>query len=194
MRRRCIRYLVRLWRAAEGIASIEFVLTFPILIVFLTVAIDFGRLYADYHAISKSVRDATRYLTRVDGTAAGLNIDCAGETLQGGSPPGSILVENARRLAMTGRYDGDPATEWLIGSWTANSLTQAATGIVVSVECLDNPDGGNTYGGFYPEGTTKIPSIVMEAEVPFRFTLAQMFQIGPDITFTIKHKMAHFGS
>lgn len=193
MRQRCSRYLIRFWRAAEGVASIEFVLTFPILILFLTAAIDFGRLYADYHAISKSVRDATRYLTRVDGTATGLDIDCISETIQIGGPPGQILAKNARRLAMTGRFDGDPATDWLLGSWTANSLTQAATGIVVSVECMDNPIGTVTFGGFY-EGDTMIPSIVLEAEVPFHFSLAQMFQIGPDITFTITHKMAHFGT
>ena len=189
------RYLVRFWRAAEGIASIEFVLTFPILIALLTAAIDFGRLYADYHAVSKSVRDATRYLTRVDGTATGINIDCGNQTLQIAGDPGKPLAENARRLAMTGRFDGDPATEPLIGSWTANSLTEAATGIVVSVECMDNPIGGiTTLGGYYPEGTAKIPSIVVEAEVPFHFSLAQIFQIGPDITFTITHKMAHFGT
>jgi hypothetical protein len=129
----------------------------------------------------------------VDGTATGLDIDCISETIQIGGPPGQILPENARRLAMTGRFDGDPATDWLLGSWTANSLTQAATGIVVSVECMDNPIGTVTFGGFY-EGDTMIPSIVLEAEVPFHFSLAQMFQIGPDITFTITHKMAHFGT
>ncbi len=190
---RYLGYFARLWRAKDGIASIEFVLIFPILMLLLTLATDFGRLYYDYHAVSKSVRDATRYLTRVEGSTLGLNIDCDSETLVENTDPGKTLVENARRLAMTGRFDGNPVTEPLVASWTAASLTSAATGIVVTVECLDNPDGAVTYEGFY-EFATKIPSVIMTAEVPFRFQLAQMFQIGPDITFTVRHKMAHFGT
>lgn len=183
----------RFWRARDGIASVEFVLILPILLLLLAVIIDFGRLYYDYHAVSKSVRDATRYLSRVDGSAAGLDIDCTAETLTQNTGPGKILVENARRLAMTGRFDGNTSTEPLVGSWTSTSLTELATGIEVSVEGAANPIGAVTLVGFY-EGDTCIPSIIMSAEVPFRFRLGQLVAIGPDITFTITHKMAHFGT
>ena len=183
----------RLWRARDGMASVEFVLILPALLLLLAVITDFGRLYYDYHAVSKSVRDATRYLSRVEGGVAGLNIDCNNETLVATADPGKTLVENARRLAMTGRFDGDPSTEPLVGSWTAPSLTELATGIAVSVECVANPIGAVTLVGFY-EGDLLIPSIIMSAEVPFTFGLSQLIAIGPNITFTITHKMAHFGT
>ncbi len=183
----------RFWRARGGIASVEFVLILPVLLLLLAVIIDFGRLYYDYHAVSKSVRDATRYLSRVEGGTAGLNIDCTAGTLVANTGPGKILVENARRLAMTGRFDGNPSTEPLVDSWTSTSLTELATGIEVSVEGAANPIGGVTLVGFY-DSVTCIPSIIMSAEVPFSFRLGQLIAIGPDITFTITHKMAHFGT
>lgn len=183
----------RLWRAKDGIASVEFVLILPVLLLLLAVIIDFGRLYYDYHAVSKSIRDATRYLSRVDGSTAGLNIDCASGTVDESADPGKTLVENARRLAMTGRFDGNPSTEPLVSSWTSETLTELATGVAVSVECMANPMGTVTLVGFY-EGDLLIPSIIMSAEVPFSFRLGQFLPIGPDITFTISHKMAHFGT
>lgn len=183
----------RLWRARDGVASVELVLCLPFLLLFLVVVIDFGRLYYDYHAVSKSVRDATRYLSRVDGGIAGLNINCNNETLVDNAEPGKTLVENARRLAMTGRFDGDTSTEPLVKSWTSASLTELATGIAVSVVCVANPIGAVTLVGFY-EGDLLIPSIIMSAEVPFTFQLGQLVSIGPDITFTISAKMAHFGT
>ncbi len=173
-------------------AAVELVLILPVCLLLLVVIIDFGRLYYDYHAVSKSVRDATRYLSRVPGGAAGLDIDCNSQTLVENADPGKTLVENARRLAMTGRFDGNPSTEPLVSSWTAPSLTELATGIAVSVKCVANPMGAVTLVGFY-EGDTLIPSIVMIAEVPFNFQLSQLISIGPVITLTISHKIAHFG-
>lgn len=176
-------------RSRDGVASVEFVIILPLLLLFLAVAIDFGRLFMDYHAISKSIRDATRYLTRVDGGPSGLNINCPSSDVDNSSDE----VENAMRLAMTGRIAGNPATEPLIASWTASTLTPQATGILVTVDCLANPDAGVTYQGFY-DGQANIPSIVLTADVPFQFGLAQIINIGPAFQFTISHKMIYVGN
>lgn len=48
----------------KGSAAAEFAMILPLLIIFLAAVMDFGRLMMDYHAASKSIRDASRYLSR----------------------------------------------------------------------------------------------------------------------------------
>ncbi|MFQ5772983.1 MAG: TadE/TadG family type IV pilus assembly protein [Kiloniellaceae bacterium] len=178
---------VRLWTARQGVAAVEFVLVLPLLLVLLALVVDAGRLLADYHAVSKSVRDATRYLSRAEGGAGGLGLDCATRSVD----PASQEVRNARRLAMTGRIDGDPAREPLVAGWTATALSESATGIRISVECADN--AANGLRGLY-DGAARVPGVVVSASVPFRFTLGRLVRLGPSLTFTVRRKMAHTGT
>lgn len=48
-----------------GLAAIEFVLILPILLILAFTVIDFGRLLYQYDTLTKSTRDATRYLASV---------------------------------------------------------------------------------------------------------------------------------
>ncbi len=48
-----------------GVAAIEFVLLLPILLFIGWVSVDFGRLIFQYDALTKTTRDATRYLAAV---------------------------------------------------------------------------------------------------------------------------------
>ncbi|HSR01957.1 MAG TPA: TadE family protein [Methylophilaceae bacterium] len=48
-----------------GFAGIEFVIVLPILAIFIFSIIDFGRLLFQYNTLTKTARDATRYLAAV---------------------------------------------------------------------------------------------------------------------------------
>lgn len=56
----------------KGVALVEFALVLPFLLLLSVVAIDFGRAIWEYNTLTKSVRDAARYLsiqtpgTRID--------------------------------------------------------------------------------------------------------------------------------
>lgn len=173
-------------RAIRGTAAVELVLILPVIVALLAVSVDMGRLLLAYHTVSKSVRAATRYLARVDGGPAGLGLNCAAGRLAGESPP----ARAARRLAMTGRLDGDPAAEPLVPGWTATSLDAATTGIQIVLDCLDNADGA--LGGLY-DGAARVPGIVVTATVPFRVSLGRVLGLGPTLSFTITRRMAHVG-
>ena len=52
-----------LTRCERGAAAAEFVLVLPLLLILVFAAVEVGRLMHDYHVVTKSVRDATRYLS-----------------------------------------------------------------------------------------------------------------------------------
>ena len=113
-------YWVRFRRARQGVAAVEFVLCLPLIALMLFGTIDIGRLLFDYQAVSKSVRDATRYLARIP--AGTLGLTCGGVT-------GAAPIAEARNLALRGTIDTtDP---YLLGFWTdptAASSARAVTG------------------------------------------------------------------
>ena len=53
-----------------GLAAIEFVLVLPVLLILAFSIIDFGRLLFQYDALTKSTRDATKYVARAVKPAA----------------------------------------------------------------------------------------------------------------------------
>jgi hypothetical protein len=73
----------------EGIALIEFALMLPLLIMLIFLTTEFGRAYYQYDTITKSVREAARYLSvRAQGTgiANAKNIIVYGNPGGTGSP------------------------------------------------------------------------------------------------------------
>ncbi len=81
-----------------------FVLILPLLVLMLFGTIEVGRLLFDFHAVSKSVRDATRYLTRID--AAALGLACPATTVNNAAAE----VINAKNLALRGSGRADRVT------------------------------------------------------------------------------------
>ncbi len=78
-----------------GLAAIEFVLVLPVLLILAFGIIDFGRLLFQYDALTKSTRDATKYVARaVKPAANALAVEIAAYD--------AIVVE-AQRLALCGR-------------------------------------------------------------------------------------------
>ena len=173
---RFTQHMERLWKARGGIASVEFVLILPVLTLMLFGTIEVGRLLFDFHAASKTVRDATRYLTRIDAIALGLA--CPATTVNNAAAE----VTNAKNLALRGTID--TSKPYLLGYWTdANS-------IVVTVDCEDNSAG--TYKGFYA-GADWIPSITVSATVPIPLMNGWLLGLGDTLTFTVSHEEVHFG-
>ena len=175
MMNRLHRYWVRFRRARQGIASVEFVLILPLIALMLFGTIDIGRLLFDYQAVSKSVRDATRYLTRIP--AATLGLTCAGVT-------GAGPIAEARNLALRGTIDTtDP---YLLAFWT-DPLT-----VKVSSSCVANTADPKTYQGFFAL-KDQIPSITVSATVSFPFMNGWLLGRNNILTFTIRHEEVHYG-
>lgn len=169
----------------RGTAAVELVLVLPLLLLLLAVAVDLGRLLAAYHTVSASTQDAARYLSRLDQGADGLVIDCAGGTL----PPDTPAARAARRLAMTGLIDGDPARMPLVRGWTAETLSAEATGVVLAVECLDNAAGA--LGGAYAARAV-VASLAVSARVRVPLSFARLAGLDA-VAFTVTRRAPHTG-
>jgi len=168
--------------ASGGAAAVEFILILPLLLAVFALVFDGGRMLADYHSVSKSVRDAARFLARTEAAFG----PCTPRNLDRSLPN----VASAIRLVLTGRIDGDPATDNLVGGWRAEDLSEAATGVGVSLECLNNADGA--LDGFYA-GAVDISIVTIRARVPFQLGPARMFGLGPSFSLNVAHKSAATG-
>ncbi len=162
----------RIWKARCGVAAVEFVLCLPLIALMLFGTIDIGRLLFDYQAVSKSVRDATRYLTHVPASTLGL--DLTGCTVNQTSAP-SLTAKN---LVLTGTVDGSGAL------LVAHPIT-----INIIPGCFDN---GGAYSGLYAD-RDKVVSLTVQATVSFPFLSGWVPGIGGTLTFKISHEEAHFG-
>ena len=175
---RFTRHWKRISRARAGTCSVEFVLILPLLALMLFGTIEIGRLLFDFHAASKTVRDATRYLTRID--AAALGLACPAVTVNNAAAE----VTNAKNLALRGTID--TSKPYLLAYWTdANSIS-------VTVSCEDNSADPKPYQGFYAEAAW-IASITVSATVPIPLMNGWLLGLGDTLTFTVSHEEAHFG-
>ena len=172
--RRFISTLSGLWRSRQGTAAVEFVLAMPILLAVLVAVIDLARAYHDFHTVSRGLRDATRYLTRID--AATLGIDCTGT---GTLNQTAVQVDQAKNLVMTAYVNGGVN---LLKYWDAAT---DKSDITVSVSCMDK----GTYAGIY-SGDTRIPRITMSANVAFSVILGQVIGLG-NLQMQTSHTETH---
>jgi Flp pilus assembly protein TadG len=79
----------------RGIASVELAIALPVLLLLLTATVEVGRLLSEYDTLTKSVRDAARYL--------------AANALQGTTGVVSITPQvqtAAANLVVTGNVNG----------------------------------------------------------------------------------------
>lgn len=84
----------------HGVALVEFALVLPFLLLLTFIATEFGRAMYQYNALTKSARDATRYLTtQMPGThfTEAKNLVVYGNLTGSGSPlvPGLTLANVA---------------------------------------------------------------------------------------------------
>jgi Flp pilus assembly protein TadG len=153
----------------------------PLVMMLLFGGIEVGRLLTDFHAVNKSLRNATRYLSHV-----GITCPSAGPST---GPLANYIVTAANEtiannLAMTGSV----ATPAVPGDYLLTYWTNAAT-ISTTIDCIAN---GGQYLGLY-DGVPYIPRITMTAAVPFNFIWGSGF-VGPaGVTITIRHNEVHVG-
>ena len=189
--RRAKKAAKRLGRESEGIASVEFVLVLPVLILMLFGTIEFGRMLVDYQVANKSVRDSVRYLSRVRDDAI---TDRCGVGKPGGRVDGKLwpsttpapTVTNAVNLAMTGSIaDPNGPGDYLLGYWDNRDTT-----IKIWVDCTDN--GADQFSGAFL-GTEYIPRLTMEAKVSFPSGFGWLLPVFDDFTITVTHNEVHIG-
>ncbi len=162
----------------RGIAAVEFAIVLPFLMIMLFGIIEIGRALQHYHAVTKSVRDATRYLTRVDMTCAGAGTGPLANYL--GDPSDEAAAKN---LALFGSTVLTPSSVYNLTHWTD------PTTISGTVNCVNN---GNQFAGVY-NGVANIPVITLTANVPFAFIWGSVFLNTNSITFSISHSEVHVG-
>ncbi|WP_448207806.1 TadE/TadG family type IV pilus assembly protein [Azospirillum sp. sgz302134] len=99
----------RLFRDRRGSAMLEAAIVLPLLTSLTFGLIEMGRALQHQHIMSKSVRDAARYLARVP-------LSCPAT----GDANWAAARSTAQTLALTGQVDG---TKPLVSYWTAGSFT-----------------------------------------------------------------------
>ncbi len=184
--RRAKKAAKRLGRESEGIASVEFVLVLPVLVLMLFGTIEFGRFLVDYQLANKSVRDSIRYLSRVRDDAIAAKCPGGGQ-LWPSTEAVPTVITNAVNLAMTGSI-ADPAGpgDYLLGYW----IDPKTTIRVWVPPCTNNL--ANQFSGAF-QGTEYIPQLTMEAKVSFPSGFGWLLPVFDDFTITVTHNEVHIG-
>lgn len=114
-----------------GLAAIEFVLVLPVLLLLAFSIIDFGRLLFQYDALTKSTRDAAKYVARA--------VKPASNALATELSAYNTIVEEAQRLALCGDITlTNPA------DCASNALVQGLSASNISVD-YPAASGGISY-------------------------------------------------
>lgn len=77
----------KLRKRSRGVALVEFALVLPLLIILLFITAEFGRALYQYNILTKSVRDAVRFLSME--SAPGQNMEAARNIVVFGNPTGT---------------------------------------------------------------------------------------------------------
>ena len=177
--------------AVSGTAAVEFALfLFFILMPFLFGIFEIGRALQQHHVVTKSVRDAARYVARArDDSGVAFTTDspidagCNGTgAIVGLSDPAA--AGNAKDLAMYGVFSPDPndPPPPLMAAWDL-----AANPAAYQTVCIFGPEEVTTV-----TSGLKINVVTVTATVPFEDILLQAFGIGP-ITFDVSHQERYIG-
>ncbi len=131
------RRLLRFVRNEEGSVLIEATLLTPFLIVLVFGILEFSLYFYQRHLIETGVRDAARYLTRVD---------------KDDSTVWTSAQTTARNLAATGTYAGGSARR--VSGWNPDS-----SAIDISLSSVDNPIDEAGYRIYRGEATVTIVNV-----------------------------------
>jgi Flp pilus assembly protein TadG len=170
------------WRAVGGNAGAEFALLLPLLAVLLFGGIEIGRLLHDYHVVREGVRDAGRYLSRVEADCSSVDI------LDDDEEPFYTAAQHksrARNLALRG--DVNSSAPLLLGYWNdPNSVD-------IAIDCsIDNSANPKPYQGILDDDDS-VPLVVVTATVPFTFLFGQLVTSSGTIDLILSHKVVSVG-
>jgi Flp pilus assembly protein TadG len=148
----------------SGVAAIEAALAFPFLAILMAGLFEFGLIFYNFQLVQTGVRDAGRYLSRVEDLAAS--------------------QENAKRLAVTGSIStGQPArvTWWNTGQ------------VQVTTQALANPRDATTGLRNYRAGDT-LTVVRVSTSIPYEgIGLLAALGVGP-IQISAAHEERHVGN
>lgn len=170
------------WRAVGGSAGAEFALLLPLLTVLLFGGIEIGRLLHDYHVVRESVRDAGRYLSRVEAVCSSAS---SASFSDGPFYTAAQHESRAQNLALRG--DVNSSAPYLLGYWTdPNSVD-------IAIDCsIDNSADPKPYQGIYANRNF-VPLVVVTATVPFTFLFGQLVTSSGTIDLILSHKVVSIG-
>lgn len=137
-------------RNTRGAAAAEMAMSLPLLIVIIFGAFELGNYFLTEHKVVKAVRDGSRYAARRPFTD------------YPGCSPSSSLEEDTRNVTRTGQVaTGGTPRVW---HWSD------PTTITVSSRC----DTSGTYTGVQVTSTIGVPTVRVEAIVPYAPLFAQL--------------------
>lgn len=99
----------------RGLATVEFALCAPILLLLMFTSAELGRLFFQYNALTKSVRDGTRYAITKAGVGSTRIVSITTQ-----------LRDETRNLVVTGNIAGTGAA--LLPNLTVNNVTVSNAG------------------------------------------------------------------
>ncbi len=191
--RRVAGFFRGLMGAVSGTAAVEFALfLFFILMPFLFGIFEIGRALQQHHVVTKSVRDAARYVARIkdDTDPANLikfkatnpiEVGCAAVgVLAPGGPSSPTAAGFAKDLAMYGVFNPGLGDTPLMAAWNLADNPAAYQTV-----CITGPVAVNT-------GTLTVDVVTVTAVVPFEDILLRAFGLGP-ITFDVSHQERYIG-
>jgi Flp pilus assembly protein TadG len=159
------RLLSRFAKARKGAALVEFSLLAPLLILLMCGLAEFSNAMRQYHVMEKSVRDAARYVARVQMTGCTINA-------------GAITA--AQNLALTGQIASG-------GTYVLPSWTNPATVTVAVSDCVSNTTGAY-------RGHEEMPVIEVTAAAPYEdLGLLGVLGVG-DIDLAVRHQQIWIGN
>ncbi len=86
----------RFLRRDDGSITVEFVITYPLILAALAFAFEFGRMFIAHHMLVNNVRSAERYLARSDLSTG--RISEAEEIIRTGAPSGGDMPKWATSI------------------------------------------------------------------------------------------------
>lgn len=152
---------------SRGVAAVEFGILLPFMVVLLAGIADVGRSIWQHHALEKGVRDAARYLSRVD------------------VPLTTAQRAAAKNLALRGSFDTSRPLHF--GHWSSSVTTNldTQTGLVSSYD--------NSAGTFRGPPTINIITVEASVAAPSgEFPLLSLFG-GGSVKYSASYKVRHIG-
>ena len=156
----------RLADCRRGVAMFEFAITLPILLIIVAGGWELARGLWLYDALNKGVRDASRYLARVD------------------DPKSALSLQMAERLVLTG--DITTGADSQPPRFDHNQVN-----VVIGIDTYAN-DSGQIYrspGG----GTEPIEVVQVTAEFDYEAPMLAFLNIATPITLTVAHQERFIG-
>ena len=166
LQRRFSAIAQRLAACRRGVAMFEFAITLPILLIIVAGGWELARGLWLYEALNKGVRDASRYVARLD------------------DPTSALSLELAKRLVLTGDINVGPGSQ-------PPRFDHTKVSVVIGIDTYAN-DSGQIYrspGG----GTEPIQVVQVVAEFDYEAPLLSFMNIANPITLTVAHQERYIG-